>query len=92
MYEYGDAGLLGDPGEPICAGDQLGDKPDPSDIPDGEKLGPGVMPLDGPIGEASGCEGVCCVHGVRPGLRVDGVALAPKNIPGAPNGPGPSVL
>lgn len=44
---YGDiAGLLGDPGEPGWLGDQIGDRPDASDAPDGEKLGPpGVIPL-----------------------------------------------
>lgn len=47
--------------------------------------------LLGPIGEASGCDGVCVNHGVRPGLSVDGVA-APKNMPVAPKGPGPKVL
>lgn len=116
------AGLLGDPGEPICDGDHPGDRPDASEAPDGEKLGPpGVIPLAdferkkisfelhsrmesnnnqepnlvlnslGPIGDASGCDGVCVSHGVRPGLNVDGVA-APKNMPLAPNGPGPKVL
>lgn len=47
MYPYGDiAGLLGEPGEPIWDGDHPGDKPDASDAPDGEKLGPpGVIPL-----------------------------------------------
>lgn len=37
------AGELGD--DPGCAGDQLGDIPDASEAADGEKLGPGVMPL-----------------------------------------------
>lgn len=38
--------MPGDPGEPICDGDHPGDKPDASEAPDGEKLGPpGVMPL-----------------------------------------------
>lgn len=46
--------------------------------------------LLGPIGDASGCDGVCCNHGVRPGLNVDGVAPAPKYMPVPPNGPGPN--
>lgn len=44
MYPYGD--IDGEPGEPMRDGDHPGDKPDASDAPDGEKLGPpGVIPL-----------------------------------------------
>lgn len=55
---YGDIdGLLGDPGEPGWLGDQPGDKPDASDAPDGEKLGPpGVIPL------ADGWEKIMSIH------------------------------